>query len=316
MSSENLFKEEFTCQLVTPMLCHGENSKKPEIRVSSIRGALRFWFRAIMGNLTNGDIGETKKWENYFFGGVNNGGQQSKLIIKVRNTDLKTGSFDPLPHKNSNFKIKGFYPNQTFKIQLISFASNKVHKEFEFFKNLFEFFLLVGGIGQRSRRGFGSLVNEDIIFSGKKDINNDINEFYNKINNILIDICDLKDNSDKKEYDWSVLSSGAKEIFTGTEWSKWEAYIQSLMKTIHSQSYHQEYNPDGILPRSLRGDVDFRSNKRQASLFNIKLIKTEKNTLIPVYSFFRSKSIFKGDKDKYKSFKKFANLVERENVNK
>ena len=45
----------FKLQVVTPLFLSGANQQVAELRPPSIRGALRFWFRAMMGGVVGGD---------------------------------------------------------------------------------------------------------------------------------------------------------------------------------------------------------------------------------------------------------------------
>ncbi|MCS3901815.1 type III-B CRISPR module RAMP protein Cmr1 [Methanococcus voltae] len=42
----------FNCEIISPIFCYGADKESPEIRASSIRGALRFWWRALQPELT------------------------------------------------------------------------------------------------------------------------------------------------------------------------------------------------------------------------------------------------------------------------
>ncbi|MBK9462163.1 MAG: type III-B CRISPR module RAMP protein Cmr1 [Sphingobacteriales bacterium] len=46
----------FTCETITPMFLSGANQDVPELRPPSIKGALRFWWRAMNGHLSLGDL--------------------------------------------------------------------------------------------------------------------------------------------------------------------------------------------------------------------------------------------------------------------
>ncbi|MEZ4851046.1 MAG: type III-B CRISPR module RAMP protein Cmr1 [Bacteroidia bacterium] len=61
----------FTCKIITPMFLNGADGKTPELRPPSIKGALRFWWRAVNGHL---GLGELRKMETEIFGGTGPGG--------------------------------------------------------------------------------------------------------------------------------------------------------------------------------------------------------------------------------------------------
>ena len=55
----------FTCETITPMFLSGANQDVPELRPPSIKGALRFWWRAM-----NGDKPNMRDLETEIFGGA------------------------------------------------------------------------------------------------------------------------------------------------------------------------------------------------------------------------------------------------------
>jgi len=72
------------CQLITPMLMHGEDTRVAELRPPAIKGAMRFWWRAIHGNLT---LKELKEQESKLFGGVGeDSAVKSSFRIKIGQT--------------------------------------------------------------------------------------------------------------------------------------------------------------------------------------------------------------------------------------
>jgi CRISPR-associated protein Cmr1 len=68
-----------TLETVTPLLMNGAD-QTPEIRAASFRGVLRYWLRAVLGGIYQGDIGELKKAESRYFGSTEAG---SPLRVRV-----------------------------------------------------------------------------------------------------------------------------------------------------------------------------------------------------------------------------------------
>lgn len=146
--------EKVKCQIITPMLMHGENTNVAELRPPAIKGAMRFWWRAIHGNL---NLTQLKEQESRLFGGAGDGNAvRSSFRIKLQSKCLKTKEADPLPHKPKNkdgspkFTIKGYEENQSFTVEFIG-------QEVESIRRIFELTTILGGFGLRSRRGFGSI---------------------------------------------------------------------------------------------------------------------------------------------------------------
>jgi len=106
----------FKCETVTPMFMAGADGKEPELRAPSIKGVLRFWWRAINGYLELKDLRER---EAAIFGGSGKEQGRSKVIINIDQTNLDYEDYNPLPHrKNSNFKLKAFKSGQGFSVNL------------------------------------------------------------------------------------------------------------------------------------------------------------------------------------------------------
>ncbi len=226
--------EAVECKLITPMLMHGEDTTVAELRPPAIKGAMRFWWRAIHGNLS---LDELKKQESLLFGGANeNSAVKSSFRIKLLMGYLQTEQIDPLPHKNSRFRINGYKENQNFKIEFIG-------RELDIVNDIFELTSILGGFGQRSRRGFGSIQVQDNI---------NIEYIRNLIQKINSNFDEESDN--KYPYIESI-----KNIEIGKEYND----INSLIKTISSATHH--HNKDGMF-----GSV---KNGRYASPIYISVIK-------------------------------------------
>lgn len=145
-------KVSFELEVVTPLFL-GDAEGKPELRPPSIRGAMRFWFRAMMGGIVGGDIEALKKLEADVFGDTD---KASSVILRVSGVNLNKESYNPLPHKNTNFKFEGFKPDQKFNLTF-SVRNSKDVQKLEIAVLSFLLLVNLGGIGKRSRRGFGSL---------------------------------------------------------------------------------------------------------------------------------------------------------------
>ncbi|MBL7815761.1 MAG: type III-B CRISPR module RAMP protein Cmr1 [Saprospiraceae bacterium] len=140
----------FTCELITPLFMSGADGTTPELRAPSIKGALRFWWRAMNGHLT---IEELKKQEGQIFGDTS---QRSRIIIKgIELTSPKIVKRSPLPHRERGFMKEAFDTRQFFTLK-IGFIDNAVFT-IEQVKSLVYLTFTLGGLGNRSRRGFGSV---------------------------------------------------------------------------------------------------------------------------------------------------------------
>jgi CRISPR-associated protein Cmr1 len=142
-------------ETVTPLFLGGSNPRgDPELRASSFRGALRFWLRALLGGVLGDRPDEIFRQESEVFGSTDHA---SPVVVHTRaNGDLKHNEYNPLPHKPDKevrFRFKGFKPNQRFEIRLFS----RDQQALEQAKKALWLLCYLGGLGRRSRRGFGSL---------------------------------------------------------------------------------------------------------------------------------------------------------------
>jgi CRISPR-associated protein Cmr1 len=141
---------------------YGADGKTPELRPASIKGLMRFWWRAVNGDKKN--LEELREEEAKIFGDTK---RKSSFSIRVdRNLKLPKEE-NPLPHKKKGDKgyhtKKAFKENQTFQV---IFAG----KNLELISNIFKLSTILGGFGQRSRRGFGSIqiVGDEVLTSLNK----------------------------------------------------------------------------------------------------------------------------------------------------
>lgn len=134
------------------MFLGGADGQTPELRAPSIKGTLRFWWRAMNGHLS---LEELKKRESDIFGGTDGSGR-SKLLIKTDIISQETGIETLVPHK-SFMKQRAFTVNQTkFKVHLRLIQNLKFFGK-EQMESLFVIASTLGGFGKRSRRGMGSV---------------------------------------------------------------------------------------------------------------------------------------------------------------
>lgn len=172
----------FHCKVITPMFLAGADGQTPELRAPSIKGAMRFWWRAVNGHL--GVESEVKKedkktildsaglrdQEISIFGGTGGkqGERRSSFSIVVLPGDVQLGQEKLVPHKERKFTPRCILPESTFQVKLIIPEDYNVRtivhgSEKEVFNRskliaLFQLFVALGGIGRRVRRGMGSFV--------------------------------------------------------------------------------------------------------------------------------------------------------------
>jgi CRISPR-associated protein Cmr1 len=175
----------FSCETITPMFLSGADGSTPELRPPSIKGALRFWWRAMNGGKDN-----MREEEAKIFGGTEPA-QRSKVIVRISPNNLKKssnklngkvfsfkkwqkdkntgqhkeitiiidlleylcyGTYEYEKGKGNVFKREYFLPNQKFEVNF-TFVDNQYIPDIV---NSFCLLANFGGLGARSRNGFGN----------------------------------------------------------------------------------------------------------------------------------------------------------------
>ncbi|MCZ7571781.1 MAG: type III-B CRISPR module RAMP protein Cmr1 [Ardenticatenaceae bacterium] len=144
-----------TLETVTPLLLHGtEPGGEPELRPPSFRGMLRYWLRAALGGMLSGSnlLTDLHRLETAVFGSTDYG---SPIGLRVLGTDPKKERVFILPHKpkGSHHAIAS---GQSFELLL---TQNRTQKPeiWEAACAALELAVAFGGVGMRSRRGYGTL---------------------------------------------------------------------------------------------------------------------------------------------------------------
>ena len=160
----------------------GADGNTPELRTPSIKGALRYWWRAMNGHLPLEDKKDNKgvviekglrTIEGDIFGDTS---QRSEIIIQgidiIDNYNIVKEA--KVPHKP--FKNDAFDKGLNFNIRFALTDSKSFNKSQ--LESLIFLTFTLGGLGNRSRRGFGSVKIEgfkqdsmDNIFNHLQNIN-------------------------------------------------------------------------------------------------------------------------------------------------
>ena len=176
-----------TYRIVTPMFIGDAEQKAVDVRPPSFKGALRFWWRALQWGKIRKDyqtdaeaLRELHKQEGRLFGMAandkNKKAGQSLFMLEIRAQPIKTdklitgwptGAFGSgymgygltgtkdTPHRG------GLPENQLFELNLW-FKPEATDAEIQSIRESLEIFGLLGGLGSRSRRGFGSIALENL----------------------------------------------------------------------------------------------------------------------------------------------------------
>jgi len=146
-------------EVLTPLFNRGAYQDTPEIRVPSIRGMVRWWFRALGGNPDE---------EKSVFGGMKKFGHRladdvlaSRLVFRVSNVRAQRANPNPptLPHKQGGQASPqaAFAPGARFKLEVFSRLGDLPPELETKAKNALEVWLLLGSLGLRANRGGGNV---------------------------------------------------------------------------------------------------------------------------------------------------------------
>lgn len=134
-------------------LCSNNGLKNLEFRLTEIKSLMRFWWRAL--NFYN-KCDDMREEENKIFG--NSETHKSPIIFKIKNEDFTKAKEGHVVGKN--LSIGCFESGGNIKIQL-NLCKRQINqkeytnKELYFYDSLLKLSLILGGVGNRSRRGCG-----------------------------------------------------------------------------------------------------------------------------------------------------------------
>ena len=132
-------------ETVTPMFLRGSDNESPELRPPAFKALFRYWWRAAVAER---DADNLRARESCLFGNTKG---RSPLSVRISGTvPLPSGEYSPLPHKHGGFESRAYRPNGTFNLTLAAPQLSEYEK-------IAKLGFLLGGVGNRSRRGFGSI---------------------------------------------------------------------------------------------------------------------------------------------------------------
>ncbi|MGV3771291.1 MAG: type III-B CRISPR module RAMP protein Cmr1 [Verrucomicrobiales bacterium] len=144
----------YNIEFITPQFSRGAYDDRPEVRASSIRGQLHWWFRLLGGNAAE---------EKAIFGGVHGGAVASKVVVRVSNVEAQGEWIPTLPHKppgrtpqdGPNAPRAGFRSGSSFQLSIL-YRLGGLGQFQEKFNRTLEAWLLMGSLGLRTTRAAGS----------------------------------------------------------------------------------------------------------------------------------------------------------------
>jgi CRISPR-associated protein Cmr1 len=153
---KNVRKLTVTLETVTPLFLGGAEPRgTPELRPPAFRGALRYWLRATLGGVIGDkNLEDLHRLENAVFGSTDSG---SPIQVRVRGDRLQSSNEKILPHKESTpSPRKAFSPGQKIELTMSQLRSSD-ETIWQAACSALNLTLTFGGVGLRSRRGYGTL---------------------------------------------------------------------------------------------------------------------------------------------------------------
>jgi len=189
---------ELRCTALTPMFCYGTDQNSPEIRAASIKGMLRYWWRVFNPNKTKANLLQA---ESELFGDTNSKSPfdiiiQEDAINKINSAlpadecyivegahNAEINVLDYLAYGRYDFGTHTFSsyipPGSRFTIKL--WNQKLKEADLRLLINYLKIGGLLGGIGSKSRNGYGhflihdNLVTENEILDLRTE--NDISDY-------------------------------------------------------------------------------------------------------------------------------------------
>ncbi|MEY4935901.1 MAG: type module protein Cmr1 [Bacteroidota bacterium] len=267
------------------MFLAGADGTTPELRAPSIKGALRFWWRAMNGHLPLDDLRKNgqlvqkglRSIEGEIFGNTE---QRASFIIRVlmsESTPFQIGQEKPVPHKN--YPKSAILIKQSFKIHLALIKDNlfKINQ----LENLFVLTCLLGGIGGRMRRGFGSVTIVKKNDKPFQELPTDIGMILNYLNSIAPYFVQGLDQSGQKcifsRFPRMEAYPFIKQIQLGRKQSDLTRKIADTTHQLHQTAFRDyEYTMGGI------------RNGRWASPIYVSALRNKDGYICPIITTLQS----------------------------
>ena len=187
---------EATYRVVTPLFCAGVDQKNgPELRLPSFKGVLRYWWRALAWSRCRSGLGVLRQQEDRLFGSANGG--QSRVLMRMA-TALEpeavaqpkvlsiSASSDGVVGDGARYLGYGLMEAKSSKkgTEAGQIQRGCLRSPFDFtvqmrarrlddreFRSLTDALIALGtlgGLGARSRRGYGSVALESLRVNGQE----------------------------------------------------------------------------------------------------------------------------------------------------
>lgn len=239
----NIIKEKL--EIITPMYSY--SASECEFRITELKSLIRFVFRGIY---QLDSIADMHIVEGMLFGDTN---QKSPILLKVNHKTIRNKRFYMLPHKTDKSAYQyAIIPEQKISIELIS------KYDLDIYKNLLFLASIIGGLGKRSRRGFGAFCleygnNKDTLLDLLQYILDSINSVdingFQRHNGKLVS-CNknikLRNYEFKQNGSWNILHFNKNKI-GGYSYIKNISFKEISSESIRTKSGKEDYKLSNII---------------------------------------------------------------------
>jgi CRISPR-associated protein Cmr1 len=180
-----------TYRVVTPMFMSGADQAKAELRLPSIKGVLRFWWRALAWERLGGDMGAIRDEEALIFGSTK---RQAAVLMKLEPAQFETVAKGKVLEDNGRVvgegaRYLGYGVMEAFASRNKGTQAGELKRaciqvpvsftlQFAFKASISDTLRdsvsdalkclgLVGGLGSKARKGYGSLTLEVLERNGE-----------------------------------------------------------------------------------------------------------------------------------------------------
>ena len=176
------------CRVVTPLFSAGVDRDRPELRAPSVKGVLRYWWRALAWSRSGGDLDAVRQQEDALFGSASGGRSKvsMQLVPDVEPSSVQVNEVLTVPGTPRTVGDGARYLGYGL---MEAFGSRKGQLARACFRAPFDFTVrmrgrdleaydvaslqdalialgLLGGLGARSRKGYGSVILRSLRVDG------------------------------------------------------------------------------------------------------------------------------------------------------
>ena len=182
---------EATYRVVTPMFCGGADSDRAELRAPSFKGVLRFWWRALAWSRLDGNLKSIQREEDALFGSASGGRARASITLAaaIEPKQLRRGEVLKEDGKvvGEGVRYLGYGLMEAFNRRdkragelaracLCEPFDFTVHvrtrcltdDQMQFLRDALIAVGLFGGMGARSRKGYGSMAMRSLRSPGRE----------------------------------------------------------------------------------------------------------------------------------------------------